>query len=95
MNTQQFCRASVQLPPPRTQYWQWQSRAVCRSYDTNVFYFDGARSERETSVRAAKNLCRTCPVITECLDHAVRTHEPHGVWGGLTPTERARVIAGS
>jgi WhiB family redox-sensing transcriptional regulator len=27
-------------------------------------------------------------VILICREHAVRTREPHGVWGGLSPKER-------
>lgn len=28
------------------------------------------------------------PVLEECRSHALRTHEPYGVWGGMSEDER-------
>lgn len=42
-----------------------------------------ARAERH-----AKEVCRACPVITECREHALRIGETHGVWGGMNYAER-------
>ncbi|MGH3585854.1 MAG: WhiB family transcriptional regulator [Pseudonocardia sp.] len=40
----------------------------------------------------AKALCTLCPIQTACAEYAIRTGQPTGVWGGLTPKERrARV----
>ncbi|MFF2650571.1 WhiB family transcriptional regulator [Streptomyces sp. NPDC058045] len=36
----------------------------------------------------AKALCEGCPIQRGCLDHAIRTGETRGIWGGLTPKER-------
>jgi WhiB family redox-sensing transcriptional regulator len=33
-------------------------------------------------------ICNGCAVRTDCLDFAVRVREPHGIWGGLTESER-------
>lgn len=38
--------------------------------------------------QVAKSICQGCCVTDECLDHALRTREPHGVWGGLNEFER-------
>ena len=27
----------------------------------------------------------------ECLDYAIRIHEPHGIWGGLNEMERKQM----
>lgn len=40
---------------------------------------------------AAKNFCWSCPVKTECLDHALTTPEPKGIWGGFTEKERRQL----
>ncbi|QKT11580.1 WhiB family transcriptional regulator [Rhodococcus sp. W8901] len=33
----------------------------------------------------------TCPVLTPCRSHALHGPERFGIWGGTTPTERARL----
>ena len=38
---------------------------------------------------AAKAVCSGCPVVAACRRHALAVGERHGVWGGLTTTERA------
>lgn len=38
-----------------------------------------------------KRVCDGCPVRVECLDYALTANEREGVWGGLTPRERAKV----
>jgi WhiB family redox-sensing transcriptional regulator len=35
--------------------------------------------------------CVGCPVRGDCLAAALNGHEPHGVWGGLTPDARRRL----
>jgi WhiB family transcriptional regulator, redox-sensing transcriptional regulator len=37
-----------------------------------------------------RELCDTCPVRQECLDHALR-HERHGIWAGTSARGRARL----
>lgn len=39
-------------------------------------------AERGDDVERAKAMCRECPLRAECLDGAIRRHEPWGVWGG-------------
>jgi len=36
----------------------------------------------------AKAVCAQCPVRSECLEWALETAQPHGVWGGLDEQER-------
>jgi len=62
----------------------------CRGVDSSVFFHpDGergrARAQRENR---AKELCRTCPVLARCRDHALAVAEPYGIWGGMSETER-------
>ncbi|MGW5515207.1 WhiB family transcriptional regulator [Nocardia africana] len=73
----------LELPAPRTDAWDWQLRAACRTHDVNAFHADD-----ESDTAAAKQLCARCPVLARCRDHAITSHEPHGIWGGLTPRER-------
>lgn len=41
----------------------------------------------------AISICRRCPVRDACLDWAMRAEESHGIWGGTTPRDRARIRA--
>ena len=84
------------LPVPVAEIWEWQLRAACRNLDSAMFFHPerergAAKAEREAK---AKMICRSCPVITECLDHALRVRESYGVWGGHTEDERARLLGG-
>jgi WhiB family redox-sensing transcriptional regulator len=40
-----------------------------------------------------KGICGRCTVNTTCLDWAIDTDQLHGIWGGMTRTERTREAA--
>jgi len=42
--------------------------------------------------REAREFCRTCPVRTECLAHALDQRIEFGVWGGTTERERRAML---
>lgn len=75
----------------------WLDRAACaRIEDPDVFFPNAAAGEHYG--RTAKWICRrTCPVREECLtaalDHEVGkpAEERWGIWGGLTPQQRANL----
>lgn len=80
---------------PVSEVWDWQQAGLCRSRSSELFFHpEGERgsAKREREERA-KEVCRTCPVITECRAHALSVEEPYGVWGGLTEEERATILA--
>jgi WhiB family redox-sensing transcriptional regulator len=85
------------LPGPVADLWDWQLRGACRGEDSALFFHpEGERgSSREARDAAAKQVCQTCPVAKECLQYALATREPYGVWGGLSESERAEVLAGN
>jgi WhiB family transcriptional regulator, redox-sensing transcriptional regulator len=76
---------------PSLASWRWQISAACRNGRLEAFFpADGLSSaERSQHERQAKLICFRCPVQRACLDHALRHGETFGVWGGLTPEERA------
>lgn len=39
----------------------------------------------------AISICQQCPVRDACLDWSLRAGETHGIWGGTTPRDRARL----
>ena len=64
----------------------WRHRAACLEHDPELFFPDRADSETWEEPR---HICRTCDVINECLKHAEITNSREGMFGGLTPKERA------
>ncbi|MGO1584270.1 MAG: WhiB family transcriptional regulator, partial [Actinomycetaceae bacterium] len=51
-------------------------------------------SEVADEARYIARLCEPCPLLAACRSYALEHHEPVGVWGGLTVTERRQVRKG-
>ncbi len=83
------------LPKPLMDVYEWQYDAKCRQVDPEKFFSpDAERGPRRRSREAnAKAICATCPVIAECLEHALTVREPYGVWGGLSSNERIDLVS--
>ncbi len=82
------------LPSPNAEAWEWQLMGACRGVDEELFFHPenergAARSRREA---AAKAVCRSCPVMVRCRQHAMSVREPYGIWGGLSETEREAMV---
>jgi hypothetical protein len=56
---------------------------ACRDVDTELFF-----PERGQSANPARTICAACRYLLECREWAIRTRQPHGIYGGLTPEER-------
>lgn len=50
-------------------------------------------SDEPGDMEQAKALCGDCPIRQGCADYAIENGETAGVWGGLTPDERAASAA--
>ena len=73
----------------------WQHTAACRGETASSFYppIHFERKElRLARERVAKSICNQCLVRQECLAYAMRTAEPHGIWGGLNELERRQLV---
>ena len=62
----------------------WRADALCAQTDPEAFFPDKGGSTRE-----AKAVCRSCPVVAECLEWALAHEERYGIWGGTSAKERA------
>ena len=88
----------AQLPlaqVPADMQWAWQELGACRDRELSLFFHPvnaRGRSRRDREA-AAKSVCRSCVVRAECLDYAIRSREPYGVWGGLSEDEREAIFA--
>lgn len=83
-------------PPLTASDLTWQADANCRDEDLELFFphddeisTTAGRRLRDYREATAKAVCRECPVIDACLNHALRIGEA-GVWGGTTEEERRR-----
>lgn len=76
-----------QLPKGRPPPGEWADLSLCARHPNPDLWFP----ERGASVQEAKAICRVCPVQAECLDHALRYGERHGIWGGRSERERRRM----
>ena len=65
----------------------WQEDAACRDADPELFF-----SNEENDRERALLYCSSCPVRTECLEHALATREVYGIWGGTDEQERKRLL---
>lgn len=66
----------------------WLPLANCRGESLGTF-FPLTRSQLDA--RAAKEICRFCPVKNPCLEDALLHGDEHGIRGGLTEEERREV----
>lgn len=73
---------------------EWSNRAACLSAEPEVFFPIGNGGGALDEVSAAKAICATCAVLSECREYALRTRQPFGVWGGLDEEQRRAVWAG-
>ncbi|MBW3603180.1 MAG: WhiB family transcriptional regulator [Actinobacteria bacterium] len=75
----------------------WQQHGLCRAIDSDVFFpppWFEHKPDREAREARAKRICARCPVRLPCLDWALATREPFGVWGGRSESERRRILGG-
>lgn len=66
-------------------------RPACQAGDVDpeVFFPDTYSAATDA---AAKAVCLRCKRTDECLRFALDNEERHGIWGGLSPKERLRLL---
>ena len=69
----------------------WEHRAECLGEDPELFFPIGSGTDAAKQTAQAKAVCAQCPVRAECRRKADTVHANDGVWGQLTPFERANV----
>lgn len=67
----------------------WKSLAACRNEDPFLF-----ESRDRAGIEAAKKICATCTVRSDCLDFALQHPGIDMIFGGLTLFERKQVQRG-
>jgi WhiB family transcriptional regulator, redox-sensing transcriptional regulator len=69
----------------------WLTDARCIGEDPDLFFPIGSSEPALAQIAAAKSVCRSCAVRSDCLEWSLATFQDAGVWGGLDEEER-RVI---
>lgn len=96
-NSDYLMRTAREFPPPRAEFWEWQRRAQCRGMDPAIFFPQPSRHGPASTISQdearAKAVCDGCPVAAACKAYAIAAAEPYGIWGGMTASERSRVVA--
>jgi len=64
----------------------WWDFANCLGVEPDLFF-----PERGASTREAKEVCRGCVVLGDCLEYALDHGEKFGIWGGMSERERRRL----
>lgn len=72
--------------------WEFEEPA-CAEVGTNLFFQPDRDDPAETGVvdreyKYAREICKSCPHLAECAEWGI-FNETHGMWGGLSPQERA------
>lgn len=62
-------------------------QALCTEADPELWF-----PEPDEPADEAKEICRRCLEREACLSWAIAANERYGVWGGLTPRERDRLV---
>ena len=62
---------------------------VCAQTDPEAFFPETGRGGTP-EVKAAKAICRQCPVQNQCLEFALVNSEI-GIWGGTTNDDRRQI----
>lgn len=69
---------------------EWMSEALCRETDPDGFFPPTNVAAEQT--QRVKQICAASDVRTQCLQFALDTREPEGVWAGTTPGQRANML---
>ncbi|QKE83596.1 WhiB family transcriptional regulator [Arthrobacter sp. NEB 688] len=65
---------------------EWAPLGKCAGSDPDALFVQGKAQ------RAAKVVCKGCPVVAECLADALDNRTEFGVWGGMTERERRALL---
>ena len=83
---------TVTPSPPRQTKDVWFCRAACRALPTELFFPAGELDDQAVEqAEEAKAVCAQCPVRVACLEFAIATNQPYGIWGGANTSERRSI----
>ena len=60
----------------------WKDDAICKTFDTNLFFDDYENDESFELRRDVDELCASCPLVRHCFAVGI-SQKAYGVWGGV------------
>ena len=64
----------------------WMQDGACHGMDAATFF-----ASDSAGVAAAQQICMGCAIRAVCLEYAMTHRIVHGVWGGTSERQRARL----
>lgn len=71
----------------------WHKQAACYRQGYALYFHEGKFEAKQKAKQAKKYCNEPCPVKDLCLISSLENRDKHGVWGGLTPNERKKLLA--
>jgi WhiB family redox-sensing transcriptional regulator len=65
--------------------FSWMDFAACKGADPEIFF---AETNWQENHEIARSYCRKCTVYKNCMKFAIDNDINHGIWGGLSPSQR-------
>lgn len=76
----------------------WIEQSACREYTITAtddpWHAEGPGREERARQRIAIDICKACPVKSQCLADALEDADQYGIRGALTGPQRARLKNG-
>lgn len=70
----------------------WMDDALCAEIGTEMF-FPEEGNPHGVNYAHGKQVCAACPVAMQCLEYALDNEIAEGLWGGVSPRDRARMLS--
>lgn len=67
---------------------------ACHRHPHPEWWFPESGDDHESAYTWAQKVCERCPVLDTCRTAALERAEPHGMWGALSPLQRANILRG-
>ena len=73
---------------------QWYDKALCKDLSAKEienFFPEREGGDGKRKANIAKEYCKKCPVVVECLHDALTSNEKFGIWGMTSPKQRIHI----
>ncbi|MFB8182559.1 WhiB family transcriptional regulator [Streptomyces sp. NPDC055966] len=83
---------AIRRAPTRAAHTEdWRAYAACATVDPDLHFPIPHTNGWKKQTTQAKAICARCPSRTACLEWAIATAEPEGIWGGKSVAERRKL----